>query len=162
MLSPKAFCRGKRFPLNTLHPSSEAMARSQALQWLCFIFISDTPPKKDFFLPTFTFFITVKSNNPPCSTPRKKQELCQCYMLRGATAANSALVKLRHINEGFLYLRLYYKDLSILERSKHLIFYCLAIISFPLVALQPVPLQSSNATRAASSPHANYRLHCAR
>lgn len=70
---------------------------------------------KDTFSPYFKIFLTVKGKNPPCSD-REQQELYQYCMLCGITAPDSVLVELFYINEGFLYLNLYYRDLSILER----------------------------------------------
>lgn len=65
----------------------------------------------------FKFFITVlEKESFLFGTHREQEELYQCHMLRGTTATDSTLVKLRHINEGFYLFELYYEALSTLER----------------------------------------------
>lgn len=115
------------------HPDLGSHSRFQALQWICSILYFSCTSVKTPFFPTSKISLTVKRKNPPCSE-REQQELDQCCMLCGKAAPDSALVELFYINERFLYSNLYYRDLSILERWKHLIRYCLSLIfCFPLL-----------------------------
>lgn len=134
MFSPKAFSGWKWFTPNTLHPNSGSHTNIPGPPVDMFhLYFSCTSIKDMIFFFHFQIFHNCwEKESFLFWTHREQQELYQCHVLCGTTVTESALVKLHHIDEGFLYLSLYYKDLSILERWKHLIFYCLAIIScFP-------------------------------